>query len=161
VPGILGIAGAFVVAAISATSGPDTQHLRERLYRVEMRGGRLFVVPGLQKLALRIVSVRCLKRAPQALAIASLKQLRSFLNPKRCFSFWRCSRSSSFTSAHFYAVHQTGRFLRRTGDSGAWQLCLARQCRQRLVIEPEGFHRRRVSGVTFAGFGVLMASASR
>ena len=54
VPGILGIAlGAFIVAAISATSvGLILSTSANAFTALKYAGGRLFVVPGLQKLAL-------------------------------------------------------------------------------------------------------------
>lgn len=164
-PGILGIAsGAFVVAAISATSvGLILATSAHAFTALKYAGAAYLLYLGYK--SWRSDRFSALLETPTAspgyrfIEAASIQML----NPKAVFFFLAVFPQFIDTSAHFYT-----QFFKLVSSyavlvilvHGSYAL-LANAAKGWLSSPKGSWLAAKVSGVTFAGFGVLMATASR
>jgi threonine/homoserine/homoserine lactone efflux protein len=164
-PGIFGIAsGAFIVAAISATSVGLILSTSAHAFTVLKYAGAAYL------LYLGFKSWRSdrfsslLQTRPSSPGYRFLEAASiQFLNPKAVFFFLAVFPQFIDTSAHF-----SSQFFKLVASyavlvilvHGSYAL-LANAAKGWLSSPKGGWLAAKVSGVTFAGFGVLMASASR
>ncbi|MNQ52621.1 Homoserine/homoserine lactone efflux protein [compost metagenome] len=164
-PGILGIAsGAFVVAAISATSvGLILATSAHAFTALKYAGAAYLLYLGYK--SWRSDRFSALLETPAAspgyrfIEAASIQ----LLNPKAVFFFLAVFPQFIDTSAHFYA-----QFFKLVSSYGVLVIlvhgsyALLANAAKGWLSSPKGsWLAAKVSGVTFAGFGVLMATASR
>ncbi|MEB0045684.1 MULTISPECIES: LysE family translocator [unclassified Pseudomonas] len=165
VPGILGIAsGAFVVAAISATSvGLILSSSANAFTALKYAGAAYLLYLGYKSWRSDCFNRRLEARPSSSgyrfLEAASLQ----FLNPKAIFFFLAVFPQFIDTSAPFY-----GQFFKLVASYALLVILvhgsyasLANLAKGWLSSPKGSWLAAKISGVTFIGFGVLMASASR
>ncbi|MBD9609222.1 homoserine/homoserine lactone efflux protein [Pseudomonas sp. PvR086] len=165
VPGILGIAsGAFVVAAISATSvGLILSTSANAFTALKYAGAGYLLYLGYKSWRSdrfsTLLETRSSSPGYRFLEAASMQ----LLNPKAVFFFLAVFPQFIDTSAHFYS-----QFIKLVASYGVLVIlvhgsyALLANAAKGWLSSPKGsWLTAKVSGVTFAGFGVLMASASR
>ncbi|ANI60870.1 LysE family translocator [Pseudomonas sp. GR 6-02] len=165
VPGILGIAsGAFVVAAISATSvGLILSTSANAFIALKYAGATYLLYLGYKSWRSdrfsTLLETRPSSPGYRFLEAASMQ----LLNPKAVFFFLAVFPQFIDTSARFYS-----QFIKLVASYGVLvflvhgSYALLANAAKGWLSSPKGsWLTAKVSGVTFAGFGVLMASASR
>ncbi|RON10048.1 lysine transporter LysE [Pseudomonas brassicacearum] len=164
-PGILGIAsGAFVVAAISATSvGLILATSANAFIALKYAGAAYLLYLGYKSWHSdrfsTLLETRPTSPGYRFIEAASIQ----FLNPKAVFFFLAVFPQFIDPSAHFYA-----QFFKLVSSYGVVVIvvhssyALLANAAKGWLSSPKGaWLAAKISGVTFTGFGLLMASASR
>lgn len=164
-PGILGIAsGAFVVASISATSvGLILSTSAQAFSVLKYAGAAYLLYLGYKSWRSDRFSTR-LHTPPSSPGYRYLEAASiQFLNPKAVFFFLAVFPQFIDPAAHYYS-----QFFKLVASYGAVVILvhtsyalLANAARGWLSSPKGAWLTAKISGVTFAGFGVLMASTSR
>lgn len=164
-PGILGIAsGAFVVASISATSvGLILSTSAQAFSVLKYAGAAYLLYLGYKSWRSDHISTR-LHNTPSSPGYRYLEAASiQLLNPKAVFFFLAVFPQFIDPSAHFYS-----QFFKLVASYGVVVIVvhtsyalLANAARGWLSSPKGAWLAAKISGVTFTGFGLLMASASR